>query len=122
MDEKTNAEKIIFAVLDVLLIMGAILGVLTIDRGRWITSIPAFYESPGLPLDSSASAQEAPVGIGVEGDEKLIPQTGTGCLSRSQLMDSRWYEAYLLLGNYQKAVIEVGGSRANFVVLTACDK
>lgn len=121
MDEKTNAEKIIFSILDVLLIMGAILGVLTIDRGRWITSIPAFYESPGLPLEGSVSASVAPTGPGTGSDEKFIPQTGTGCLTRSQLMGSRWYEAYLLLGSYQKAVTEIGGSRANPVALMACE-
>lgn len=122
MDEKTNAEKVIFSILDVLLIMGAILGVLTIDRGRWLTSIPAFYESPGLPLESSASASTASAGIGVESDEKLIPPTGAGCLTSSQLAGSRWYEAYLLLGNYEQAVRETGGSAANPVALTDCDK
>jgi hypothetical protein len=122
MEENITAEKIIFSVLNVLLIAGAVLCVLTIDRGRWITSIPAFYESPGLPLESNVSASEAPAGIVTEGDEKLIPQTGIGCLTRSQLAGSQWYEAYLLLGNYQKAVIGIGSSGANPAGLTVCGK
>ncbi len=121
MDEKTDTQKLIFSILDVLLIMGAILGVLTIDGGRWISSIPAFYESPGLPLESSISASTAPAGLGTESGEKLIPPTGAGCLTRSQLAGSRWYEAYLLLGNYQQAVLGAGGPGANSIALTDCN-
>jgi hypothetical protein len=45
MESNTNVHKILFFLLNILLILGAILSVLTIDRGRWIISNPAFYQS-----------------------------------------------------------------------------
>lgn len=120
MEERTTAERVIFAVLDVLLIVGALLGVLTIDRGRWITSMPAFYESPGLPLEGSASAQEAPAATGSEGAANAITRAGGGCLPRSQLMGSPWYETYLFLGTYQAAVSENSRPGVEPVALVDC--
>ncbi len=122
MEERTTAERVIFATLDVLLVAGAILGVLTIDRGRWITSMPAFYESPGLPLDASVSDREAPAAIGPGGAASGIAQAGGGCLPRSQLMGSPWYETYLYLGAYQAAVGDDDRLKGEAVAMVDCDK
>jgi hypothetical protein len=46
MDEKPTIPKVIVVLLNTILIGGAILSVLTIDRGRWLISNPAFYSPP----------------------------------------------------------------------------
>jgi hypothetical protein len=97
MEDRKTAGKAIFYLLDVLLIIGALVGVLTIDGGRWITSNPAFYppseeDGPLIPVSGSAAT----------------PQPGTACLVPGQLSSSDWYDIYLLNENYSSAVNDKG--------------
>lgn len=44
MDGEPAEKSLLFTILDILLIVGAIFCVLTIDRGQWLISNPAFYQ------------------------------------------------------------------------------
>ena len=52
-DELSGTDRAIKLILNLLLIAGAILCVLTIDGGRWLTSNPALYDAneSGLVMD-----------------------------------------------------------------------
>jgi len=62
-------QKIIHSILDFLLIMGALVGILTIDGGKWLITNPAFYQ-PGsqewlynspVPIEYNTAVDPAPV-------------------------------------------------------------
>lgn len=53
MERDTVTKKIIFSLLDALLIIGSILSVLTINRGEWLISNPAFYTPPAETVEES---------------------------------------------------------------------
>lgn len=81
MERDTVFKKIFFGVLDVVLITGAIVGVLTIDRGKWITTNPAFYQPP-TPVEARQYpplSLEALTGGTVAPPAPLIPLTGKIC-------------------------------------------
>ena len=93
MEEREPEElKFINILLDTLLIIGAVACVLTIDRGRWITASPAFYQpantimmDPSLMVNTgSYSAAETDFGI--------IPQTGRSSLKEESVVE--WHESY----------------------------
>ncbi len=90
MERNTTAKKIIFLVLDMLLIMGAIVGVLTIDRGQWIISNPAFYQPPEEAVQENAVIPVTGANAGVDDPAKDLPQTGGGCPAHSLSAGPEW--------------------------------
>lgn len=90
MERKTAAEKIVFFVLNLLLITGSILCILTIDRGGWVISNPALYQSP------DESTGEIPVTQGADHPAGTpTPQPAASCLAPAQLASPDWLSAYL---------------------------
>lgn len=67
MERQTIAQKVLFFLLDLLLITGAITCILTIDRGRWLIENPAFYQPPEVTVEAPDRALDP-----------VIPNTGAG--------------------------------------------
>lgn len=63
-------ERVLFTIFNVLLIGGAILCILTIDGGRWLTSNPAFYQ----PSETGSGTYVD--GLYDYGTTEAIPVTG----------------------------------------------
>lgn len=73
MEREPTARKILFFVLDLLLIIGAITSVLTIDRGRWLINNPAFYQPPEETVTAPDRASEPIPNTGAESQEVILP-------------------------------------------------
>lgn len=102
-------EKILRTILDILLLTGAVVCVLTIDGGKWIISNPAFYQAYmeeyqyTVPLPEVAGetvGQAAPAA-------DVVPPA---CLAAPALASHYWDRAYLILSAYQESAREAGGA------------
>jgi hypothetical protein len=122
MERNTTAQKILFFLLDMLLIIGAIVGVLTIDRGRWIISNPAFYQSPGETPQENTFVPNTQTNGSEDTGAKIIPQTGATCLTEAQIASPQGYENDLLLNAYYSASPEKDSHNGVAVPLTVCGK
>ncbi len=117
MERKTTAEKIIFFVLDMLLIIGAILCILTIDRGQWIVSNPALYQSP------EESAGEIPVTQGADHPAgTTTPQPAVSCLMPAQLASPDWLNIYLFDRAYTSAFNQKDAQKGAATPAAMCAK
>lgn len=83
--------------LDTLLIIGAVACVLTIDRGRWITSNPAFYQPANAMVMDPSLMANTEVFSAADPDMGIIPQTGGNCLAQESAASGEWYETYKML-------------------------
>lgn len=74
MDRESIAQKVLFFLLNLLLITGAITCVLTIDRGRWLIENPAFYQPPEVTLEAPQRVVEPIIpNTGVEPAHQAVP-------------------------------------------------
>jgi hypothetical protein len=118
MDRNAAIHKIIFSVLNTLLIMGALVGVMTIDRGRWILSNPAFYQAAEEEVGHAVTTAKA------AGDDQtmIIPITGADCLTASQRASAERYTTYMLVNGYLTASGAAAAQRVTAVAMTTCDE
>lgn len=95
-------HKIILSFLNILLVVGAILSIATIDHGRWITSYLTFFSS-GEVWGHSTQTQNIHANgrVGTEG--KATSQGQGACVVVSQLLNPDWFDTYLLVSAYNKA-------------------
>lgn len=77
MERNSTVHKIIFGILDVLLVIGAIVSVVTIDGGQWLFNNPAFVQPP----PPAEARQYPPLSLDAQPRNmyEIIPQTGNPC-------------------------------------------
>lgn len=93
MEEREAGElKFINILLDTLLIIGAVACVLTIDRGRWITASPAFYQPANAMVMDPSLMANTQAASAADTDIGIIPQTGASSLTEESAAE--WYESY----------------------------
>lgn len=54
MENQDTNPKLIFTLLNALLILGALVGIMTIDGGKWLINNPAFYQPSEAAQEYSA--------------------------------------------------------------------
>ena len=97
MDEREPEElKFINILLDTLLIIGAVACVLTIDRGRWITSSPAFYQPANAIVMDPSLMVNTQVSSAADTDLGIIPRTGASSLKEESAAE--WDKSYCVPG------------------------
>lgn len=95
-------QKIIRVILDILLLVGAIASVMTIDRGKWWINGVTIYPSREVSWSTGYSSSDKYMdsGIPVTGSSA---QSKPACLTMSLPAIPDWYNAYLMRSAYQGA-------------------
>lgn len=104
MEKRTTAEKAIFFVLNILLILGSIITIITIDGGKWLISNPAFYEAPG---EISPLIPNTGISSFAGNGESVTAQPQGACLVPAQRTQSAGNNAYLSFDAFNAAVVTV---------------
>lgn len=133
MDFIPNEKKFIFTLLDSLLLLGAIACIVTIDRGQWILSNPAFYQPGGESLMTNSMLMDGSLTSGevqsADAKTELIPHTGAieravaragaGCLTSTG--SPAWYDTYRSLTVFHSVDQHAGHQLGVLVVKNRCE-
>ena len=90
MDTYSKGQKILFLLLNVLLIAGAIFAVMSIDGGKWLISNPAFYQPPEGAQQQNVVVPVTGSGSGVESVDELSSPSGYGCNHETGMDPADW--------------------------------
>jgi len=85
-----TGRKIIFILLSLLLISGAVVAVMTIDGGKWLISNPAFNQPPAESVQQNVVVPVTGAGFEVESVENQSPESGYGCHHDSAMNPADW--------------------------------
>ena len=85
-------RKLIYLFLDILLIFGALASIATINGGRWISTVLAFYE-PTEIVGPNHYTEFAPEGTGGISAAESKAQTASDCLVVPMPSISEWNDA-----------------------------
>ena len=88
--ENITGRKVIFLLLNVLLIAGAIFAVMTIDGGKWLISNPAFYQPPEEAQQQNVVVPVTGSGFDVKTQDELSAPSGYGCQHETGMNPADW--------------------------------
>ena len=89
-------RKSIYVLLDILLIFGALAGIATINGGKWISTVVAFYQ-PKEMAGLNRYSERAPLGTGRISAAENSAQTMSDCLVIPAPWIPEWYDVNAIL-------------------------
>jgi hypothetical protein len=89
-------RKSIYLLLNILLILGALASIVTINGGKWIPKVLEFYEPKEMP-GLNPSSELTPEGTGRLSTAENSDQTASGCLTLPVAGVPEWYYANAIL-------------------------
>ena len=89
-------RKSIYILLDILLIFGALAGIATINGGKWISTVVAFYQ-PTTMADLNRNSERAQEGTGRISAAENSAQTMSDCLVIPVPAIPEWYDVNAIL-------------------------
>jgi len=89
-------RKLIYLLLDTLLIIGALAGIATINGGKWISTVVAFYQPTEMAALNRYS-ERAPEGTGRISATESRAQTMSDCMVIPVPAIPEWYDVNAIL-------------------------
>ena len=89
-------RKSIYVLLDILLILGALAGIGTINGGRWLSTVVAFYQPTEMAVQNRFT-ERAPEGTGRISATESRAQTMSDCLVIPVPAIPEWYDVNAIL-------------------------